>query len=181
LNQEFGPQAHLLVVTWFAIEGTAGALVVEPAVQPSTGSVAIVTMAGLAQKSLVLGHAQMRGASPVALGSVSSTLSVIQQGITAGAEVATVTDTGNQKNAGWGRVSGVQNIVGDFVGQATYVNGFARPGLMLSAYPPKTVAGAGAVNLLLQGGRDTLNVLHGEMQLLFHSNGVDVTVLTPGS
>ena len=70
------------------------------------------------------------------------------------------------------------NIDADFTVRADFTAATDEAALLLLAFGPKTVTGAGDVTLELEGGRDTLTVDHGEMILKFLPDGKTVQVST---
>jgi hypothetical protein len=177
------PNINQLQFYWFAIEGHGGEMLLPVTALTAAAAAANIslTLAALAAQSLVCAAANQVGKeSSVAFSSFSNVL-LLSSGVTSGAPDITIPDTTDLKNTAWGQAAGAASATADFLVQANFSAAYRKPSLCLIAYPPKTVAGAGLVNLHFMGGRDTLNVLYGEAQLLFAPNGKDVTVIIPAA
>ena len=167
---------------WFALEGTvAGAPSIAVPSSFSVASFCQATLSGLAASSQVLAVAAQRGGNASsAFTSWSTNITSISSGNTAGLADVSISDANNTKNQNWGRGSGVPSTTGDFTVRADFSAAYDEPTMILVAYGPKTVSGAGDVVLELQGGRDTLTEDYGEMMLKFLPDGKTVQVLTTG-
>lgn len=185
LDTTYGNNVGYIVTHWFVIEGHGGAMVTP--VGGITGAAASTinrTLAALTAGTRVFAVAAMRGSvgtDPVSVASFSSNLGLIAASNTAGAPNAGISNNMVSKNGCYARATGVASAAGDFVGVANFGNAFARPGIVLFAYPPVVSPGAGAVTLKLEGGRDTLNVANGEAELYFWPDGTTVSIRTPAS
>lgn len=176
--------ALFLSMDWFAIEGHGGAAYTPVVIEKTAGASTVSgTLTGIAAQSLVIACAKMRGAvsgaSAVAFNSFSSNITSIRNGTTLGAADTGVQDTSIYKNLAYGVGSGVAAAAADFVAQATFNAATAGPVLALVAYPPKSVPGAGLIDLRLEGGRNKLNVANGEAELHFSADGRTVFLKTP--
>lgn len=175
------PSASCQVIDfeWFVLEDTVGGPTVATATTTTPASFVTATLTSLAAKSRVLAVGAMRGASSsTVFTSFSTNLSVLSAGSTAGEPDVATADTNNSKNLQLGRGTGVPTTTANFVGRVDFSAAYDEAGIILVAFGPKTVSGAGDVVLELEGGRDTLTENHGEMILRFLPDGRTVQVNT---
>jgi hypothetical protein len=176
-----GPYCHFQACDWFLIEGREGTA---PDVQVSTSTTnrasISVTHTALQQQSLVLAAgAQGAPSSVSAFNRLSTNLTRIRSGNTNGLDENTVPDTNAYKNQVYGVGQGVAPSTADFTSLIEFTGANAKCSICSVAYKPKTVIGAGQVELKLEGGRDTLSVPYGVMELWFMPDGKTVHVRTP--
>ena len=170
---------QVIDVEWFVLEDTVGDPTIVAVTTASAASFAEATLTSLTAKSRVLAVAAQRAiASASVFSGFSANITLINGGSTAGLSSSSVSDTNTFKNMQLARGSGVPAAAGNFTVRADFTAATDEAALILVAFGPKTVTGAGDVVLELEGGRDTLTVDHGEMILKFLPDGKTVQVST---
>ena len=170
---------QVIDVEWFVLEDTVGDPTIVAVTTASAASFAEATLTSLAAKSRVLAVAAQRAiASASVFSAFGVNITLINAGSTAGLPSTSVSDTNTFKNMQLARGTGVPATTADFTVRADFTAATDEAALLLLAFGPKTVTGAGDVTLELEGGRDTLTVDHGEMILKFLPDGKTVQVST---
>jgi hypothetical protein len=178
-----GPYVHYQHCDWWALEGTTGVapIVAVSAQNGNNRATCSVTLPGLVASSLVLASAAQ--IAPASAGSAfsnwSASIQPQQSGNTNGIPDVLVSDNSIYANALWASGYGVTTAAGDLGINANWTVAGGKTAMCALAYPPKDVIGAGAVSLKLEGGRDTLTVPWGVMELWFQPDGTTVHVRTP--
>jgi hypothetical protein len=174
------PQVNVIGVCARVIDGigTGATLVQTSPIDGANLVAATATFTALPASYLVTTFAAKRGlvaASPFT--GLSANLTLSASGDTAGQPEGDPTSA--FRNESWATGSGVANTTGNFVAVANWGVNTGPPNIVCCAYPPATIAGAGAVTMHYQGGRDTLTEINAEAELWFAPNGKDVYVKIP--
>jgi hypothetical protein len=176
-----GPYSHLQACDWWVIEGVDGSV---PLVTVSPGtanrSKVTTTFANLETGTVVLNAAsQITAANNGQFSAFSGNTVTSFKGNTAGNIDGATSDNSVTQNELYGTGYGVVTADGPWVTDGNFSTATAKAAMCSVAYPPKDVPGAGAVQLRLEGGRDTLTVPFGVMELWFQPDGLTVDVRTP--
>jgi len=145
----------------------------------SAGNAVTQALTALTGTSLVIVQSRQPGVSitgPTAgtFQSFSTNIGALLTGTSTGIQETAVPEGNAAKNFAFGIGSSTPTATGDFVAAANYTSLNGRAGIALVAYPPTTVAGAGAVTLNKEDGRDTLIAPYGSAELWFDPDGLTV-------
>jgi len=179
----FGTMVDYMGVHVWIIDGHGGPMTTPVKdVNTNTGTTKTITLPSIPATSLVLGFGGMRGpvgaVGVASFGAGQSNTGIGDYSVWPSPNVGA---TAAFKNGCWGASAGFPSVTGDFNWTINFTTNLNRPAAVAFSYPPKTVIGAGTVDLKLMGGRDTLNVLYGDLELWFAPDGKTVYVKTPSA